>query len=846
MPLIPIVIVYISALAVGGHLAMPRTYLYIGIIALIFLSLVLSLGNRPILRTAAILLLFWLLGVLLIHIHLRPHFSPNHIFHYAGKGRLSLEGILYRRPVSSPGRTRLYVKVERIFLPEGFIKARGNALIIIKEYRGDLRYGDRIRFITKLKHPRNFNNPGRFNYRRFLACKGIWVTGYLKTDTGIATIIRGKGNIFFHLIEAWRDSIRTLLDQSVPTETRGIMKAIILGEREEIPQRVKEEFIVAGVAHIIAIVAHIIAISGLHMGIIALVIFSLARWSLRWSETITLTLDIHKLAAAITIPPLILYTFIAGARIPTIRAAIMIVIYLISILLDRQRNLYNTLGVAALVILLVSPVSLFDVSFQLSFVAVLAILYLVPRFSEIIPKPHPLLMKEPSFYRKLSGKFIDFALISVAAMVGTWPLVAYYFNRISFTGFLSNLIIVPLVGLIVPLGLITSLAVLICSPLGWVLAKLASTLSWLAIRMVHLFALIPHASHYLVRPTMIEIGLCYLLILYITNMRKMRRLVPVSILLFGAIAGDVSYWYIQTHLNKGLRITFMDVGRGDSILIEFPRGKRMLVDGGGFYDDSFDVGRNVVAPVLWEKKIATLHYLVLTHPHPDHLNGLKFIAHAFGVGEFWENGAECPSEPCIKLMETVRRRRIPRITVHDASPPRWINGVKVEVFNPSEHRVIDGREPWSQINNRSIVLKLIYKNHRFLLTGDIEEETEAQLVQSGKDLKADVLKVPHHGSQSSSTGEFLEVVKPSYAVFTVGFRKIFNLPNSKVLNRYEDLDCRILRTDADGAVTVTTDGKTLRVTTFLGKAEQLIDHCTCAWYKSNHLIVPARLFTYFT
>ncbi|MCK5554487.1 MAG: ComEC/Rec2 family competence protein, partial [Deltaproteobacteria bacterium] len=431
----------------------------------------------------------------------------------------------------------LYVKVERIFLPEGFIRARGNALIAVKEYRGNLRYGDRIRFITKLNHPRNFNNPGRFNYRRFLACKGIWVTGYLKKDTGIATITRGKGNAFFQLIEAWRDRIRALLDQSVPTETRGIMKALILGEREEIPQRVKEEFIVAGVAHIIAI-------SGLHMGIIALVIFSLAKWSLRWSETITLTLDIHKLAAAITIPPLVLYTFIAGARIPTIRAAIMIVIYLISILLDRQRNLYNTLAVAAFVILLVSPASLFDVSFQLSFVAVLAILYLVPRFSEIIPKPHPLLMREPSFYRKLSGKFIDFALISLGAMVGTWPLVAHYFNRISFTGFLSNLIIVPLVGLIVPLGLITSLAVLICSPLGWVMATLASTLSWLAIRMVHVFASIPHASHYLARPTIIEIGLCYLLILYITNMRKMRRLVPISILLFGAIAGDVSYWYI--------------------------------------------------------------------------------------------------------------------------------------------------------------------------------------------------------------------------------------------------------------------------------------------------------------
>jgi len=810
MPLIPIVIVYLLGLTIGEHLAISRTFLYIGTIASIFLSVISTLRNWPTLRTATILMLFWLLGILLIQLHLRPHFPPNHIFHYAGQGRVNVEGLLYRRPIPSPRRTKLYLRVERIYLPDGLIKARGNVLISVKEYQGDLQYGDRIRFIAKLSHPRNFNNPGAFNYLRFLACKGIWVTGYLKKDTVIAIIARGKGNAFFQLIEAWRNRIRTLLDQSVPTETRGIMKALILGEREEIPEGVKEEFIVAGVAHIIAI-------SGLHMGIIALFIFSLTKWGLRWSETITLTLNIHKLSAAATIPPLVLYAFIAGARIPTIRAAIMIIIYLISILLDRQRNLYNTLAIAALVILLVSPASLFDVSFQLSFVAVLAILYLVPRFSEIIPKPHPLLVKDPSIYRTFSGKLIDLAFISLAAMVGTWPLVAYYFNRISFTGFLSNLIIVPLVGLIVPLGLITSLAVLICPPLSSLLATLASIPSWLVIRMVHLFALIPHASHYVVRPTPFEIGLCYLFILYLTNMRRMKRLVPISILLFAAIAGDISYWYIQTHLIKGLRVTFIDVGQGDSILIEFPRGKRMLVDGGGFYDDSFDVGRNVVAPVLWEKKIATLHYLVLTHPHPDHLNGLKFIANSFGVDEFWENGGVCSSPSCINLMEIIRRRRIHRVTVHDESPPRWINGVKVEVFNPSRPGTMDGKDPWSQTNNRSIVLKITYKNHRFLLTGDIEEETEAQLVHSGKDLRADVLKVPHHGSQSSSTRKFLEAVKPSYATFTVGFRNIFNLPNRKVLNRYEDLGCRILRTDTDGSVMFETDGENLRVTAFLSQ-----------------------------
>jgi competence protein ComEC len=223
----------------------------------------------------------------------------------------------------------------------------------------------------------------------------------------------------------------------------------------------------------------------------------------------------------------------------------------------------------------------------------------------------------------------------------------------------------------------------------------------------------------------------------------------------------------------------------------------------------------VVAPVLWQKKIATLHYLVLTHPHPDHLNGLQFIASSFRIDEFWENGQRCFSTPCLNLMEIVRRRNIHRVTVHDASSPQWINGVKVEVFNPLRSEMVDGENPWSQANNRSIVLKITYKNHRFLLTGDIEEKAEDQLVQSGKDLRSEVLKVPHHGSKSSSTEKFIGAVKPSYAVFTVGFRNIFNLPNTKVLNRYESSGCRISRTDRDGSVMFETDGENLRMIPFL-------------------------------
>jgi competence protein ComEC len=228
----------------------------------------------------------------------------------------------------------------------------------------------------------------------------------------------------------------------------------------------------------------------------------------------------------------------------------------------------------------------------------------------------------------------------------------------------------------------------------------------------------------------------------------------------------------------------------------------------------------VVAPVLWKKKITTLHYLVLTHPHPDHLNGLKFIASSFKAREFWENGQGYSSTPYLNLMEIVARKRIHRIMVHDASPPRRINGVKVEVFNPPQGGMMDQKDSRFQINNHSIVLKITYKNHRFLLTGDIEGEAEAQLVQSGKDLRSDVLKVPHHGSQTSSARKFLEAIEPSYALFTVGFRNIFNLPSPKVLSRYENASCRILRTDRDGSVMFETDGEDLRVTTFLNSPAQ--------------------------
>jgi competence protein ComEC len=256
------------------------------------------------------------------------------------------------------------------------------------------------------------------------------------------------------------------------------------------------------------------------------------------------------------------------------------------------------------------------------------------------------------------------------------------------------------------------------------------------------------------------------------------------------------------------------VGQGDCILIEFPKGKRALIDGGGFYDDRFDVGKNVIAPFLWKKKIRKIDFLVLTHPDPDHLNGLKFIARNFKVDELWDSGLNIDSPSFLELMETVQQKGIRRVSLFRGQSPRIVNGVTVRTLHPARSNP-GMRGTGRGTNNFSLVLKLTFGRRTFLFTGDIEREAEAELVASHVDLRGQVIKVPHHGSNTSSTERFLDRVQPEIAIISARETAVFRLPNRKVLKRYTDLGCKILRTDHHGAVILQTDGSNLKIRTIL-------------------------------
>jgi competence protein ComEC len=721
-----------------------------------------------------------------------------------------LEGIIDRPPERSQGRTHLLIRSQKIILSNRHIPVDGLLLIFLKEEDRSLRVGDRLRFLCKLFPPRGFHNPGGFSYERHLAFERIHTIGFLSGEKGLVKLGEGFKNPFFLRMESWRDHIRDFFGREANPLSSGIFKALVLGEQGDIPEEVKEHFIATGIAHLLAI-------SGDHLGIVALLSFSLLIWIMKRSEFLLLTIDVKKWAAALTLPCLLLYTFIAGGGISVIRATIMVITFFLSILFNRERNLLHTLSLAAFLILIFSPPSLFDVSFQLSFLAVLSILYLVPRILQGLKQEGIFLLPKTSWKKNIL-KYIMFPLlVTGVAILGTAPFVAFHFNRFSPIGFLTNLFIIPWVGfLIVPLSLVASLFSFFFYPFATLLIHINDWIALILIKVVAFFASIPYASLFLSTPTVFEIILFYLLLFSAVHLRKGKWIRYIFVGLCVVLVFDLAFWNFKDLFQKDLQLTFIDVGHGDSILVEFPGGKRILIDGGGLREDRFDIGKNVIAPFLWKKKIRRIDTLVLTHPDPDHLKGLNFIASQFSIGQFWDNGFQTDSEPYLQLKKILEEKKIKIHSLNEETPSQIMNGVEISfpnppVWNATQRKV---RSLWD-LNNASLVMKLRFKNVSVLLTGDIGKEAEERILRKGYLLKSDVLKIPHHGSSSSSSPLFLERVKPTYAILSVGERNIGRLPHPEVLKRYQQLGSRILRTDKHGAIIVITNGENIEIKTFL-------------------------------
>jgi competence protein ComEC len=423
--------------------------------------------------------------------------------------------------------------------------------------------------------------------------------------------------------------------------------------------------------------------------------------------------------------------------------------------------------------------------------------------------------------------------VSLTASVFLFPIIAFYFHHVSLISVPANLSVVPLMGFwVIPTGLLSVLFLPVSHLLADAFLHLSQWGLYVMTELIRYWSSFSFSSVWVVKPSLLEIGIFYGLILSIFFCGRYRWAKAGLICLAIALGADISYWVHSVRFNDDLRVTYLDVGQANAALVEYPRGKRMLIDGGGFARDHFDIGKMVIAPFLWGKKIATIDYLVLTHPQADHMNGLRFIARAFHPSEFWYNGAEVQQSSFQELMAIVESNGVTKVRPTDLSGVRMINGVRVEALHPrGDKQPEDHAENSAELNNRSLVLKLSYRGRSFLFPGDIEQQGEAELLsEAGDRIQSDVLLAAHHGSRTSNTEAFLGRVQPEVCIVSAGEGNYFGFPHPQTLERFEEAGCAVIRIDKKGAVECTVGKDGLRIKTFLDSSDR---HVTGARYEED-------------
>lgn len=739
------------------------------------------------------------------------------------KETLILEGCVVDPPVFSKDRAQFTLELSP--------HARARVTIPLDEGEAApaLDYGQHIEIDARIRPPHNYNNPGAFDYAAYLVHQDIYWTAVMARRSE-PRILKGRcGWRALNLVYALRTRALRRLDQLYGSDTysSSMMKAILIGDSSSLEKVWTEDFRRTGTFHALVI-------SGVHVTVLAGVLLFLLR----------LCALPQIPALAITAVAAWVYALVSGMSAPVVRAAGGFTLFLIARFFFRRTRVLNLLAVIAIAYLLWDPDQLWDASFQLSFLSVAAIGALAAPLLEariaplargleaindlgIDPHLEPriaqarvelrLVAETISAWVRIPKEWfatalalcwrlflfgLEMAILSAVIQVGLALPMAELFHRVSFTGLTANLLIVPLLNLVVPLGFFAIFTGWhwVAALAGWLLALAAKIANWHA----HL------EPAWRIPDPPLWLGVAFvgsLVAMAILVRRRIARWPALAavLALFGLLLWQP--WPRAAAMGV-LELTAIDIGQGDSLLLSFPQGKLMVVDGGGILQygrarkSNFDTGEDVVSPYLWSRGIRRIDILVATHAHEDHIGGLKSIMENFRPSEFWV-GANPPQA----LMARAKELHI-RVFEQQLSPPFDFSGARIQFLSPP-----DGYTAPKVGNNDSLAFRVTFGSRSFLLTGDLERPMEGILLSEGVDLHADVLKVGHHGSKTSTMEPFLEAVAPSIAIISAGFENSFGHPHPDVVRRLQDQHVTVLRTDHDGLVTVRTDGRNLKFDT---------------------------------
>ncbi len=825
-PILPFLLAFIAGLL--GNVAKFFIAPYLAclitlVLAVFFLNR--STGNISHNKTATLVLLF-AFGLLYPGKGSPP---PNNIVHYIKEGKTtSVEGKLYSPPQVLEDRTFYLLEVESVETETGAKKVSGRARIAVYKPHDLLQAGDKVRFEkVRLKIPRNFKNPGRFDYRSYLNSKGIHLIGNVSNPK---TFIRlGQFNLPFHYAfpQQLRERMLASLSKLFPEDEGKLLQAMVFGMKDSLSPEIKEAYIATGLAHLTAV-------SGLHIGFVAsafyFLIMPLVFYMLyRFKPDSARAGHSGKWTAFLCLIPVLLYMIVVGAKVSSLRAGIMISAFLIAIIINRKNSLFNAFLSAAFFILLWKPESLIAPGFQLSFLAVAGILWVIHLLTEMGDDPLSKL-GEPPWHQKLLGKeshplksgpiksrlkkiFIGSTLISFTVTLATLPVLLFNFNRISLVGAFLNLFLVPLAALLIP-------GVLLVTCIGMVSQSLALLPAIPFLYLTKLFLIIPQyiaefpwASIYLATPPAIWIVFYFALLLSAgyALLHKVRHKEFSSTFKVGwGVAAVITLamliWPRTFHLpQKELTVNVLDIGQGESIFIEFPNGKTLIMDGGGFYKNSLDVGKVVIAPFLWNRGIDRIDYMVATHSDNDHIRGLDSVLDLFPVKTFLTFGDNIAGFRMKRLYAKAKEKNAQLVSLKRGQAFQ-IGETELIPLHPDPNESLE--ENARRVDNDlSLVLRLDYQSFSMLFTGDIGNKVEEKLVKLYPDLEVDVLKSPHHGSRFSNSESFIEATRPGAVVFSSGYLNRMKHPHPETLKRYNKAGVKIYRTDLNGAVQIISNGQ---------------------------------------